>query len=88
MAEYHIGCGLAGIYAGTLNRKNKDGYRTWRDKSDVTEEAIEAVARYLGVKLKYDNEKESNRKYMLNDGAMVELNVSIMEDGEREESAE
>ena len=23
MAEYHIGCGIAGIYAGTLNQKNK-----------------------------------------------------------------
>ena len=82
MAEYHVGCGLAGIYAGTLNPKTKDGYRTWRNKSDVTEEAIEAVARYLGLKLKYDNEKEPNRKYMFNDGAMVELNVSIVEGAE------
>ena len=21
MAEYHVGCGIAGIYAGTLNKK-------------------------------------------------------------------
>lgn len=43
MAEYHVGCGLAGIYAGTLNRKGE----TWRNKSDVTHEALCAVAQYL-----------------------------------------
>ena len=40
MAEYHVGCGLAGIYAGTLNPKGE----TWRNKSDVTHEALCAVA--------------------------------------------
>ncbi len=43
MAEYHVGCGLAGIYAGTLNSKGD----TWRNKSDVTHEALCAVAQYL-----------------------------------------
>ena len=43
MADYHVGCGLAGIYAGTLN---KDGKR-WRNKSDVTNEALCAAAQYL-----------------------------------------
>lgn len=43
MAEYHVGCGLAGIYAGTLNQTGK----LWRNKSDVTEEALCAVAQYL-----------------------------------------
>ena len=32
MIEYHVGCGVFGIYAGTLN-KNGD---KWRNKSDVT----------------------------------------------------
>ena len=44
MAEYHVGCGFAGIYAGTLNPKNKE---MWRAKSDVTHEALCAVAQYL-----------------------------------------
>ena len=42
MAEYHVGCGITGIYAGTLNKK-KD---RWSNKSDVTDEAFKAVAQY------------------------------------------
>ncbi len=34
MAEYHVGCGLFGIYAGRLN-KDKN---MWVSKSDVTDE--------------------------------------------------
>lgn len=44
MAEYHVGCGAFGIYAGTLNSKNKS---LWQNKTDVTHEAILAVAQYL-----------------------------------------
>lgn len=44
MAEYHVGCGAFGIYAGTLNPKNKE---MWRNKSDVTHEALCAVAQHL-----------------------------------------
>lgn len=43
MAEYHVGCGIAGIYAGTLK---KNGYE-WINKSDVTKEAELAVAGWL-----------------------------------------
>lgn len=43
MAEYHVGCGALGIYAGTLNRYKN----LWQNKSDVTDEAVSAVARYL-----------------------------------------
>ena len=43
MAEYHVGCGLFEIYAGTLNKSGD----TWKDKSVVTDEAISAVALYL-----------------------------------------
>ncbi len=42
MAEYHIGCGITAIYAGTLN-KNKT---MWLNKSDVTDEAFHSVAQY------------------------------------------
>lgn len=43
MANYHVGCGIAGIYAGTLNKKGE----MWVNKSDVTDEAINAVAQFL-----------------------------------------
>lgn len=54
MAEYHVGCGFAGIYAGTLNHKGE----TWRNKSDVTHEALCAVAQYLlfgGKEFRFQN---------------------------------
>ena len=44
MAEYHVGCGAFGIYAGTLEPRNKT---LWRNKSDVTHEALCVVAQYL-----------------------------------------
>lgn len=46
MTEYHVGCGFAGIYAGTV-RTHKNGERMWTNKSNVTDEAIGAVAQYL-----------------------------------------
>lgn len=81
MAEYHIGCGIAGIYAGTLNQKRKDGYQTWRNKSDVTEEAIAAVAQYFKQELKH-NEISIRRRYTFNDGTKVELKLSIVDEDE------
>lgn len=55
MAEYHVGCGLAGIYAGTLNQNGK----LWRNKSDVTNEALCAAAQYLlfqGVEFRFEHQ--------------------------------
>ncbi len=46
MTEYHVGCGMSGIFAGTV-RDYKGGRRIWAKKSDVTDEALGAVAEYL-----------------------------------------
>ena len=43
MAKYHVGCGIAGIYAGTLKKSGDE----WLNKSDVTNEAMGAVAQYM-----------------------------------------
>lgn len=43
MSEYHVGVGMAGIYAGTINKKGD----MWINKSDVTDEALWSVASYL-----------------------------------------
>ena len=43
MRKYHVGCGAFGIYAGTLNKNGN----MWCNKSDVTDEATNAVAQYL-----------------------------------------
>lgn len=43
MAQYHVGCGAFGIYTGTLKPNGAE----WRNKSRVTDEAIDAVAQHL-----------------------------------------
>ena len=43
MAEYHVGCGVFGIYAGILNKRGD----MWVHKSDVTDEVIGCAAQYL-----------------------------------------
>ena len=42
MANYHVGCGITEIYAGTLNKSGN----MWTNKSIVTDEAYRAVAQY------------------------------------------
>ena len=49
MTEYHVGCGIFGIYAGRLNKKGNQ----WLSKSDVTEEVLDSAFDYL-----YTNKKE------------------------------
>ena len=46
MSNYHVGCGLAGIYAGTISKPG-----VWKCKNDVTNEAICAVADYMKGKI-------------------------------------
>ena len=46
MDNYHVGCGLAGIYAGTISKPG-----VWKVKNDVTDEAICAVADYMRGKI-------------------------------------
>lgn len=42
MAEYHVGCGLSAIYAGTILKPG-----VWKNKTPVTDEAISASAQWL-----------------------------------------
>lgn len=62
MAEYHVGCGAFAIYAGTLNSRNKN---LWQNKSDVTDEAVSAVAQYLLQEEKSLLFKYHDKKYKL-----------------------
>ncbi len=61
MAEYHVNCGVAGIYAGTLNKKGD----SWRNKSNVTEEAVCAVAEYLLTNQKEFHFDYRGKKYIM-----------------------
>ena len=71
MAEYHVGAGLFGIYAGTLNPKGD----TWRNKSEVTREALGAAAQYL-----MENEKEFRFKRNSDEKWYVLKVVDLKED--------
>lgn len=73
MAEYHVGCGLAGIYAGTLKAKKQD---EWLNKSLVTEEAIEAVRDYLFMNMK-SGDTTYGYSWKRKDGRTVELVVRV-----------
>lgn len=82
MAEYHVGCGAFGIYAGTLNSKNKT---LWQNKTECTDEAICAVRDYmvddcLGG-LDCAKAKTGGYQWTLKDGRIVELRVTVK--GER-----
>lgn len=61
MTEYHVGCGAFGIYAGILN-KNKT---MWKNKSNVTNEALDAVAQYLLLEGIAMNFNYKDKKYCL-----------------------
>lgn len=70
MAEYHV---------GILNPKTKNGYRTWKDKSVITEEAISAVAQHLKQELSLEkNGTDIVRRFTFNDGTIAELKLSIV----------
>ena len=61
MAEYHVGCGITGIFAGILNKRGD----MWLNKSDVTNEAIAAVAQYLLENEKAMKFNYHGKRYML-----------------------
>ena len=82
MAEYHVGCGAFGIYAGTLNSRNKN---LWQNKTECTDEALCAVRDYMvqellgGIGCK--KTISSGYEWDLKDGRVVELRVTIKDGG-------
>lgn len=71
MAEYHVGCGIAGIYAGTLNKKGN----MWQNKSCVTDEALDAVAGYLVMHNKELRFSYNNEQYVMRVEKMEDSNL-------------
>lgn len=70
MADYHVGCGVAGIYAGRLNKKGD----MWVNKSLVTDEVLSCTFDYL-----YSNKKEY--RATINGKRYVMRIIPITEDG-------
>lgn len=83
MTEYHVGCGAFAIYAGTLNSRNKN---MWQNKTECTDEAINAVRDYMVQNLLggFDCSKATSSGYewTLKDERTVELRVTIKEKAE------
>lgn len=82
MPEYHVGCGAFGIYAGTLNSKNKN---LWQNKTECTDEALCAVRDYLiqeclgGL---HGDKSSGGYEWTLKDGRVVKLLVVIVDGGD------
>lgn len=74
MSEYHVGLGITGIYAGTLNKKGN----RWTNKSLVTDEVLCSAFEYL-----YTNGKEFQAT--VNDVEYAMRIVAITEPQESEE---
>ena len=78
MTEYHVGCGAFGIYAGTLNSRNKG---LWKNKTECTDEALCAVRDYMVQELLggigCEKATSSGYEWTLKDGRFVELRVTI-----------
>ena len=60
MSDYHVGLGVFGIYAGTMKNKEE-----WKDKSEVTREAIDAVAGFLLINDKECRFSYEGKKYVM-----------------------
>lgn len=80
MAEYHVSAGFFGrIYAGTLMPQKGEAPRIWRNKSDVTDEAICAVRDHMldeCVK-EEDGKMSGGYEWARKDGKKVSLVVSV-----------
>lgn len=74
MAEYHVGCGAFGIYAGTVNKKGD----MWLNKSEVTEEATYAVIQYVKQKMLLDKKSTRTDKFTFVDGSVMHVTYEVL----------
>lgn len=85
MAEYHVGAGVFGIYAGTLNKAKT----MWKNKTECTDEAINAVRDYMVDELlgglQCAKAERSGYEWTLEDGKIVKLLIEIQNVEEREQ---
>lgn len=76
MAEYHVGTGLAGIYAGTISKPG-----VWRSKTDVTEEALWSVALYLKGLIK-TGDNAAQAAWSIGDGKRLVITCQVVSEDE------
>ena len=84
MAEYHVGCGMFGnIYAGTMAPPRKNGLQMWRNKSDVTSEAVEAVMGHFITEMERDNKNEIQEAWSVRGGKTLKVTLELSVDKEQ-----
>lgn len=76
MPEYHVGCGLCGIYASTLKKNGEE----WLHKSNVTNEAIKAVIGHMYWKAMDDEENGFAYAVKLVNGKYARLKLEIADE--------
>lgn len=81
MADYHVSSGVFGIYAGTLMPKKDGKPQMWRNKSDVTDEAICAVRDYMAAECLDEKSGKvcGGYEWKRKDGKKVMLLIKIVE---------
>lgn len=80
--EYHVSAGIFGcIYAGTLMPKKEGKPQMWRNKSDVTDEAICAVRDHMVRECLKESEgkTEGGYEWQRKDGKIVQLLVKVVD---------
>lgn len=82
MPEYHVGCGLAEIYAGTISKPG-----LWKSKSPVTEEAIRATAEYMMGQIKQGHEAYEISWTNRTTGKKIVLTCQVIEPPPKEETS-
>lgn len=75
MAEYHIGCGVFGIYAGTLKKNGRE----WKNKTECTDEALCSVRDYLYSEAIRENKTTFGYEWTMKNGKVIELLIKIRE---------
>ena len=81
--EYHVGCGMFGnIYAGTMSAPRKDGLQMWRNKSDVTDEAIEAVMGHFITEMGRDDKNKIQKAWGVRGGKTLKVTFELSADKE------
>ena len=84
MAEYHVGCGMFGnIYAGTMAPPRKDGLKMWRNKSDVTDEAITAVMGHFITEMERDRKTKLEKAWSVIGNKKLKVTFELSADKEQ-----
>lgn len=71
MAEYHVGCGIAGIYCGTVKKNGEE----WLNKNECTEEATNAVRDWMCSEFLRDGKTSGGWEWTKKDGTVIQMNI-------------